>query len=177
VTALRADTVEFPHYFVTYEVQVDGKTLEGSAREEEVRWSYYVKLKVGETVPVLFFPEAPAVSHLAEDDEWRSKHSSVFFGSLLLAVPFLGAIGWQARKVRLVRDGLILEGKLIFCSRETDADHDCRIRATFAFLSPEGRILSGRASAYRNDLKDAPLPGPDTRVAVLYLNDYNYQVL
>jgi hypothetical protein len=96
---------------------------------------------------------------------------------LLLAVPFLCAIGWQARKLRLVRDGRILKGKLIFWSGEVDSDPDCPIRATFAFLSPEGRILSGKASAYRNDLKDSPLPGPDTEVAVLYLNDHNYQVL
>jgi hypothetical protein len=177
VTALRCDTVEFTHYFVTYEIDVDDKTVEGSAREEEVRGSYYAKLKVGETVPVLLFPESPAVSRLAEDDAWRSKRSSVFFGSLLVGLPLLGAVGWQVRKLRLVRDGRILEGKLIFCSGEMDSDHDCRIRATFAFVSPQGRILSGRASVYRNDLKDAPLPGPDTTVAVLYLDDHNYQVL
>jgi hypothetical protein len=83
----------------------------------------------------------------------------------------------QRRKVRLLRDGSILHGELLTCVGELDSHHDFCIRTTFAFVSPQGTLLTGKAVVQRDDLKDTQLPGPKSKVAILYLNDHHYQLL
>jgi hypothetical protein len=78
----------------------------------------------------------------------------------------------------LARDGELTEGEIVHCSGERDSDGDFILRAEVRFRSPQtGAWLEGTYSPTRNDLKGKGLPGPGTRVHVLYLDDKTYEAL
>jgi hypothetical protein len=178
VTALEEDNGSEGevYYTVHYEIEVDGKRLPGLAREASVTGSYFEKLKVGSAVPVRYLPES-GVSRLVEDHEKLGMSIVVFLGFLVAAAIFLALFFVSARKVRLLRDGQILDGELLACRGELDSEKDYQLRATYKFVTPEGRSLEGKAEAERNDWKDRSLPASGTPVAVLYLNDDHFRML
>jgi hypothetical protein len=172
-----SDDGEVANYHVYYEVPGHERGSDAGVRKETITENYYRSLKVGASIPVLYFPESPAVSRLVEDDEWRSGPTAVLVATLLSTIPFGLFLCWYRRRARLLQNGVVLDGKLLLCNAAAYSEGGYHVSIVFGFRSPTGRILDGRASALRDDLKGRPLPQPDSKVAVLYLDDGNYQVL
>jgi hypothetical protein len=164
-------------YYVSYELELDGKPVPRSHRKAEVARAYYERLKVGSEVPVRFLPESPEVSRLVEDRHWLSMATGVAAVCLLAALVFLVLALVIRRRLRLLRRGQVLSGKLLSCRGATDSENDFCLHATFNFVTPADRIIQGKQTVCRNDMKDQALPQPGTPIAVLYLNDGNFEAL
>lgn len=178
VVALRCDDdPEHTSWFVRYEIEQDGRPLPHTGREEEIYRPNYRVLQVGGAVPVVYLLDAPAVSRVGGDNLWKKHLAAGMIIGMIVLLFLLALVVVNARQIRLWQDGVFLEGRLLTCIGEEDSDHDFCIRTTYGFVSPGGHILSGKLTVRRDDLKGAELPGPETKVAVLYLNEKRFEVL
>lgn len=187
VTAMRqtVDKDDDRHYYVRYEVLVADKLLENSAREQKVWARSYEKLNIGGTLPAYYHPRSPAVSRLVADDPERSQA----FSSLLFLVPLACVLLWfvlvQARYVRRVRDGRILEGKMLGARHIPGEEGPEKASFSYTFCSPTGRVLRGEETVTASTpwfggphlALYVPFPALDLPVAVLHFDDNNYPML
>jgi hypothetical protein len=71
----------------------------------------------------------------------------------------------------------VLEGRVTSCTGVEDSEENFKVELSYRCTAPTGRMVLGKGSAYRADLKGGPLPDRDTPVAILYLDEDNHKVL
>lgn len=167
-----------PLYYVTYRFEAPSRTgLQTVQREQSVSKGTYTRLSPGQVVSVRYNHTYPSVSGIANDTSFRD---GISVGAILwLPVTFF--MGWQVRQrrraLRLGRQGQLLEGRVVSCDRRLDAEGSLVVDLHYRFTAPGGKVIRGKATACRDDLKESPLPHPDKPVAVLYLDEQNYKLL
>lgn len=167
-----------PYFFVTYRFETSTPTGPATfTREQQVNSSTYARLHVGETVQVRCHNLFPQVSSIVEDTSFRNGISA----GALMWLPVAVFMGWKIRgyrrEIRLGKQGQLLSGRVTQCTGRLDPEGDFIVELQYRFTAPGGQVIRDKASACRQDLKDATLPEKDKPVAVLYLDARTYKVL
>jgi hypothetical protein len=177
VSKYEDDSGDDTSYLVTYRFVVDDRVY---VVEESVKEATYTSADNGESLPVRYVVHDPDIATIEPISfvgpllltafcvVWCGLVFGAFFYNLYILLK------WR----RLARDGELTEGEIIHCSGEKDSDGDYHLKAEVRFRSPQtGEWLQGTYSPKRNDLKGKSLPGPGTRVHVIYLDDKTYEAL
>ena len=182
-------------HYVTYQFMVDEVQVK---KEQFVPRLSYQRLKDGASVTVKYVPSNPQLATLTGQDADVSLGAMSFtqiviglVGGTIVLVYLLPALFrlWWAFNLRL--RGTILHGEVLACHRYQNsaptglafADYGSALNSTFfvelsyRFHTPPGRIIQGRCTQQREDLRGKALPKFGMPVYVLYLNDAHYQVL
>jgi hypothetical protein len=167
-------------YHVTYRFVVDDRVY---VVTESVEQLTYVRAGNGESLPVSYALHDPNIASIEPVSRDRRDNTlGLICGNLFWWGVVLGLAYYLLSKVhkrqRLSREGILIGGEIVYCSGYEDSDNDFRLKAEVRFRSPQtGEWIHKEYSPTRNDLKGMPLPGPGTRVHVLYLDDKTYGAL
>jgi hypothetical protein len=167
-------------YYLTYKFEIREGSLKGTyEREQIVNHDQYERYEFGGSVDILYDPDDPELSKIADTNKPPYSQASVCAGFLL---GYLVMLTWMIRddlrKRRLANQGRLIYGEIRESSSEPDADGDYKVKLHYQFVSPTtGQEIEKTASQLRTDLKDAALPSAGTQVAILYLSDTHYTIL
>jgi hypothetical protein len=154
-----------------------GRTLE---REGSVSEAEYGRLTVGSPVTVIYDAADPASSRLlteSDPDLFSVLVASGGVGSLASILFGLLLATDARRRRRLVRDGTLLEGKVLTCTSAKNEDNVVKIDVTYAFTTPKGRAVQATATTSHDGSKEPPLPQVGETLAVLYVDESTYEAL
>ena len=184
-------------YFVTYRFAPTDQAATYT-REQLVSREMFTRLAQADHVMIRYLPINPTVSSLVGQEAGSSvgltAYLMIVFG-LIGAVIVLVFAGPELvrflKNARLWRQGKLVVGHVLACRRYTTetstsfrpSEYGSALKGNFyielsyEFHSPQGKSIRATAQRNRIDLRQARLPNFGTPVAVLYLNDKDYQVL
>ena len=184
-------------YYVSYRFSA-GTENRSYVSEQLVNKTSYDRLAEGTHIDVKYAVSNPIISELAGTSLDNTLHNS---NSLMLWLGLVGTLmtgGFAVlclrnlrEDVRLRRSGHLLIGHINHCTgklkltgRSLDPDNNgVGLRAQYLidiyyrFRTPDDHEIRKREVLRRNDLLGVALPGPDTPIAVLYLDKRHYKVL
>ncbi|HLY28427.1 MAG TPA: DUF3592 domain-containing protein [Aggregatilineales bacterium] len=184
-------------YRVTYQFQANDSSPVFTS-EQIVGKDVFGRLREGLPVEVSFVPDNPTLSRLAgmnTDDTARQSNLMLFGIGLVGTLCTLVLAAFQIAALRndqhLKMSGRLLlghvnhaTGRLKATSRAFDPKHygaalrgNYFVEVYYRFRTPTNHEIRQRESRKRNDLLNAELPGPDTPLAVLYIDDKHYKLL
>lgn len=184
-------------YYVTYRFAAgpENRTYE---REQLVSKKSFDRLVQDTQVDVRYVTSDPAVSELTGNSLDNTFHNSGFLmlwlgvvGTVITGGFALVSLRRLGEESRLRRSGHLLighvnhcVGKLKLANRSAVADSSGAglrgkylIEIYYRFRTPDNHEIRKREVRRRNDLLGVVLPGPDTPIAVLYLDKGHYKVL
>lgn len=149
--------------------------------EQSVGYATYAALRIGETIPVKYLPEAPNRARLsgayADDNGIVLMLVAAIVGLVSMLVWSILWLNRTLRQARLARDGQIVIAQVIG-SNLSRSKSTYTLNLRYSFTSPTtGTVLKRKESTVRNDLKPNGAPAVGREVRVVYLNDGLYRVL
>jgi hypothetical protein len=130
----------------------------------------------GRRVSILYLPDSPGQSKLA-DDSPRGSGAIVYLGVsgafFLVAVLGGGAeVRTARRRQRLAKQGRLLTGVITHVEQSFTVRWGYNLHVTYNFTTPDGNLLSGEQSSPQQDN-----PKVNTPIYVLYVNDELFRAL
>jgi hypothetical protein len=185
------------NYYVTYQFQALDSAIVYT-NEQLVGKDLFARLNEGSPVQVSYVPGNPALSRLAgtsADDTARRSNMMLLWIGL---IGTLCALGFAIFQIAILRSDLHLKragrlllghvnhatGKLRATTRAYDSNNfgaplrgNYLVEVYYRFRTPTNHEIRQRESRKRNDLIKVGLPGPDTPLAILYVDDKHYKLL
>ncbi|MCA0456359.1 MAG: DUF3592 domain-containing protein [Chloroflexi bacterium] len=164
------------HHYVSFRFTHDEIEYRADQRIDK---SVYDRAEAGVPVDVHYVPEDPRVSSVAGTNHFPLGISLMALGWTAAVVGFTRRMWRQYRQQRqLERDGILLEGILIHCRVDKNADGDYLLDIEYCFTPPDTNTsISGRERVVRNDLVHHYPPKMGSAVQILYVHPQNYILL
>lgn len=163
-------------YYLTYRFQAAEKTY---TREQSVKKGRYNRFERGGHLEILYDPQNPHLSRIQGTNNPPTFFMLFGVGWMIVMLGvFAGFIHGYRQNNKLCKEGFIVYGQIEQIKGQKDSDGDLQITLEYRFISPQsGQTIRKKDKRQRNDLKDWPLPMPETPVAIMYLNDNHFSLL
>jgi hypothetical protein len=166
-------------YYLTYEFVVrEGRYVGTYTREQQVKKDLYDRFEPRKAIPILYDPNDPSLSVVAETNSPPYVETAVGVISLLIGAG-VGAWGFYELKgkMQLATEGQLIYGEITKCSGRNER-HGSYVAVRYLFVSPEtGKQIRQKTRKIRNDLRKLGLPQPGTAVAIMYRDDEHHAML
>ena len=164
-------------YYATYSYVVNERQY--TARQS-ISSSLYNTLIIGSEMTVLVDPQNPSLVRIDgtnSTDEFMFLFVFAFCWNIIIFPVFFGTIYAIFQRNKRLKHGQIIFGEIVDAQKEIDSDDDCRVRITYEFFTPNGIHEVGKTNEINNAMKNRRLPLTGVRVAILYHNIKNYELL
>lgn len=142
----------------------------------------YNRFEMGAPVAVLYWPDNPAISSLADYFDRPSPFHIIFtlFWNSIVSLFVVLIAGGAIRQMRMNRaqDKILIEGQVLRAKGRTASDDDFQLTMEVTFQSPQtGKLLTARAKGTHNNVSSKILPAKGKAVLVLYANDDLHEIM
>ncbi|MEO0563221.1 MAG: hypothetical protein AAF125_14025 [Chloroflexota bacterium] len=140
----------------------------------------YTVVRWMDIIPVVQAGTAAPPDTIANGALWTA---GALLVNLFVVGFYLSGASVLRKRRALARRGEVLWGVVTIAEGRIDRFDDLQVAVEYRFKKPKrwrfsrDRHIEGRISEDRNDLKGKSLPSPGTPLAVLYLNEDNYEIL
>lgn len=172
VTDKYTENIDELERFIVYEYTVDGTTYFEQAIVNE---TIYDTHQINGTIEVIFSPQNPEINVL----DWQPQLiyiagaiATIMLSILVIAILFI--VYRIKQRNNLIHNGKPIRGYIEAVDQYEDADEDIRTIIRYVFTSPLSKKTIKAKHTLINDIRRS-MDGMD--VAILYLNDRNYELL